>query len=75
MRKNQVLDQLLTIEVSKKYSDRAIDLINHKNHYASIEKKIVFLGDRNKNFTCERCLTSYLTENMLVIHKPKGEKF
>ena len=38
-------------------------------------KKNVFLGDRNKSFTCERCLTSYLTENMLVIHKPKGEKF
>ena len=42
MKKNQVLDELLTIEVSKKDSDRVIDLINLKNHYASIEKKLYF---------------------------------
>ena len=48
MKKNQVLDELLTIEVIKKDSDRAIDLINHKNHYASIEKKCNFRRSQQK---------------------------
>ena len=31
--------------------------------------KGVFLGDHYKNFVCRRCLMSYTSENMLLIHK------
>ena len=33
----------------------------------------VFLGDDNKNFICRRCLNSYTSENMLILHKTKCE--
>ena len=32
---------------------------------------MVFLGDLNKNFICRRCLSSYSSENMLMLHKQK----
>ena len=39
----------------------------------SLKKSNVVLGDHNKNFVCRRCLSSYTSENMLKIHKPKCE--
>ena len=64
---------LIPIEISKNESVRVVDLIIYKNHYELIKKLNVFLGDNHKNFTCRRCLTSYTSENMLRIHKPKCE--
>ena len=34
---------------------------------------MLFLGDHNKKIICRRCLNSYTSENMLVLHKPKCE--
>ena len=61
------------IEISKKESDRIVDSLLCKNHYALIKKIIVFLRDQHKNFICRRCLSSYTSENMLILHKPKCE--
>ena len=66
---NKWRHKLIPIEVSKTYSDRVIDLIIYKNHYALIKKLDVFLGDHNKKFICRRCLISYTSENMLMIQK------
>ena len=65
---------LIPIEISKNNSDRVIDLIFYKNHYALVKKLNVFLGDHHKIFTCRRCLNSYSSENMLMKHEPKCEK-
>ena len=64
---------LIPIEISKNESDRVVDLLIYKNHYALIKKLNVFFGDHHKNFICRRCLKSYTSENMLMIHKPKCE--
>ena len=64
---------LIPTEISKNESDKVIDLLIYKNHYALIKKINVFLGDHHKNFICRRCLNSYTSENMLKIHKPKCE--
>ena len=71
---NKWRHKLIPIEVSKHESDRVIDLLICKNHYALIKKSNVFLGDHNKNFISGRCLNSYTSEKMLKIHKPKSEK-
>ena len=42
-----------------------------RNNYVLIKKTNVFLGDLNKNFICKRCLSSYTSENMLLLHKQK----
>ena len=47
--------------------------MNYKNHYALIKKLNVVFCDHNKGFICRRCLNSYTSENMLMIHKPKCE--
>ena len=39
---------LIPIEVSKNDSDRVIDLMLYKNHYALIKKLNVFLGEHDK---------------------------
>ena len=70
---NKWKHNLIPIEISKNKSDRVVDLIIYKNHYALIQKINVFLGDHHKNFICRRCLNSYTSENMLKIHKPKCE--
>ena len=62
---------LIPIELSKNDSDRVIDLLIYKNHYALIKKLNVFLGDHHKNFICRRCLNSYTKENALQNHKEK----
>ena len=71
--KNKWKHNLIPIEISKNKSDRVVDLLIYKNHYALIKKLNVFLGDHHKNFICRRCLISYTSENMLRIHKPKCE--
>ena len=63
--------KFIPIEVSKNGSDRVIDLLIYKNHYALIKKLNVFLGDHHKKFICRRCLSSYTSENMSKLHKPK----
>ena len=68
---NQWKHKLIPIEISKKNSDRVIDLAIYKNHYVLIKKIDVFLGDHNKKFICRRCLSSYTSENMLMKHKEK----
>ena len=71
--KNKWKHNLIPIEISKNKSDRVVDLLIYKNHYALIKKLNVLLGDHHKNFICRRCLDSYKSENMLRIHKPKCE--
>ena len=62
---------LIPIEISKNGSDKVIDLLIYKNHYAPIKKLNVFLGNHHKNFICRRCLNSYTCENALINHKEK----
>ena len=64
---------LIPIEISKNVSDKVIDLLIYKNHYALIEKLQVFLGNHNKSFVCRRCLNSYTCENALINHKKNVE--
>ena len=71
--KNKWKHNLIPIEISKNESDRVVDLLLYKNHYALIEKLNVFLGDHHKNFICRRCLNSYTNENALKNHKEKCE--
>ena len=60
---------LIPIEISKIESDRVVDLLIYKNHYALIKKLNVFLGDHHKNFICRRCLISYRNEIASINHK------
>ena len=64
---------LIPIEISKSDSDRVIDFAIYKNHYALIKKLDVFLGDHNEKIICGRCLCSFTSENILMLHKPKCE--
>ena len=63
--------KLIPIEISKNKSDKVIDLLIYKNHYALIKKLHVFLGNHNKSFVCRQCLNSYINENTLKNHKEK----
>ena len=63
------------LKIIKKDSNRVVDSLICKNHYAFIEKLHVFLANHNKMFVCRRCLNSYTSENMLMIHKPKCETY
>ena len=65
--------KLIPIEVSKNDSDRVIDLLIYKFHYALIKKIDVFLRDHNKKLICRRSFNSYTSENILMLHKPKCE--
>ena len=62
---------LIPTEISKNESDKVIDLLIYKNHYALIKKLHVFLRNHNKSFVCRRFLNSYTCENALVNHKHK----
>ena len=62
---------LIPIEISKNESDKVIDFLIYKNHYALIKKLHVFLGNHNNSFVCRRCLSSYACENALKNHKEK----
>ena len=63
----------IPIEISKNESDKVIDLLIYRNHYALIKKLHVFLGDHHKSFVCRQCLNSYTSENALTNHKEKCE--
>ena len=40
------------------------------------QKKLnVFLGDHRKKIPCRQCFNSNKSENMLIGHKPKSEKY
>ena len=67
--KNKWKHFLFLIEISKNESDKVIELLTFKNHYALNKKPNVFLGSHHKNFECRRCLNSYTSENMVMIHK------
>ena len=71
--KNEWKHNSIPIEISKNKSDRVVDLLIYKKHYALIKKINVSLGDHHKKFICRRCLNSYTSENMLRIHKPNCE--
>ena len=62
---------LIPIEISKNESDKVIDLLIYKNHYALIKNLHVILGNYNKSFVCRRWLNSYTCENALTNHKEK----
>ena len=64
---------LIPIEISKIESDRVVDRLIYKKHYALIKKLNLSLGDHHKNLMCRRCLNSYTSEIMLMIHEPKCE--
>ena len=72
---NKWKHNLFLIENSKNESDKVMDLLIYKNHYALIKKLNVFLEDHNKNFIYKRCLNSYTSANMLLIQKPKCERY
>ena len=63
--------KLTPIEISKNNSDRVVEILIYKNHFALLKK--FFLGDHHKNFICRRCLNSYTSENMLMLPKQKSE--
>ena len=71
--KNKWKPNSIPIEISENDSNRVIDLLIYKNHYALIKKLNVFLGDYHEIFLCRRCLNSYTIENILIKHKPKCE--
>ena len=62
---------LIPREISKNNSDKVIDLLIYRKHYALIKKLHVFLGNHNRSFVCRRCLISYTCENALKNHKEK----
>ena len=70
---NQWKHKLVPTEISKNISDRVMDSAIYKNHYVLIKKLDLSLGDHNKKFICRRCLNSYTSGNMLILHKPKCE--
>ena len=71
--KNKWKNNLIPFEVIEKDSDRVVDLLTYKNHYALIKKLNLFLGDQHKSFICRWCLNSYTSENMLMLQKPKSK--
>ena len=71
--KNNWKYNLIPIEISRNESDRVVEILIYKNHYALIKKLNVFLGDHHKDFICKRCLNSFTSENMLMKHKTKCE--
>ena len=73
--KNNRKRNLIPIEISKNESDRTVDFLIYKNHYALNKKIKVFLGDHHKSFICRPCLSSQTNENKLTLQKPKCETF
>ena len=63
---DQNKNKLFPIEISKNESDKVIDLLIYKNHYALIKKLNVFIGKEKCRYVCRKSLTSYTTHSMLV---------
>ena len=70
---NKWKHNLIPIGISKNDSDRVVDLLIYKNHYALFKKLNVFLGCEHKKFICRQFLNSYTNGKMLMIHKQKCE--
>ena len=68
---NKWKQKLILIEASKNDSNRVVDSIIHKNHYALIKKLNVIVRDHQESFTCRRCFNSYTSENTIMLHKLK----
>ena len=62
----------ILIEIDKNESDKNIDLLIYKNHYALNKKIHVFLGKHNKRFVCRGCLSSYTNGSTLINHKKES---
>ena len=71
---NKWKHNLILIEESKNDSDRVVDLLIYKNHYALNKKLNVLLGDHHKIFIPRCCLNPYTSENVIMIRKPNCEK-
>ena len=72
-KQNKWKHNLVRIDISKNELDKVIDLLLYKNHYALIKKLHVFSGNHIESSICRRCLNSYITGNMLMLHTPKCE--
>ena len=55
----------IPVEVSRNESEKVIDLMIYKNHYALFKKIHVFLGKHNSKFVCLRCLSCFKVENIV----------
>ena len=66
---DKIKHKLIPVEISKNESDKVIDLLNCKNHYALIKKLNVFTGKHDCKYICRKCLNSYTSRNMLNKHK------
>ena len=62
---------LIPIELSKNRTDKVIDLIIYKNHFALIRKLKVFLGKQDCRYSCRKCLSRYRSDNMIIKHIQK----
>ena len=68
---NQLEFNLIPTGIRKNRSQRVVDLLIYKNHYAFTKKLHVLLGNHNKRFICGVSSNSFTSENMLLIHNPK----
>ena len=66
---NKWRHELISIEVSKNESDRIIDSLVYKNHYAPTKKLPRLLGNHICNYVCRQCLKSYSCQIVLIKHK------
>ena len=55
---------LIPTVISKSYSDRVVDLLIYKNHYALIQKLTVVLRNNIENFICRQLLNSYTSDDV-----------
>ena len=63
--------KMVPIELSKNKTDKVIDLLLYKNHYALIKKLNVFLGKQGGRYICRKCSNGYTSDNMIIRHKQK----
>ena len=61
--------KLFPIEISKKVSDKVIDLLIYKNHYVLIKKLNFFKGKHDCKYICRKSLNWYTSLIMLTKHK------
>ena len=68
---NKWKHKLIPIDLSKNETDKVIDVIIYKNHYALNKKLNVFIGKEDNKYTCRNCLSGYTSDNMINKHKQK----
>ena len=71
---NEWKNKIVPIEISKSNSERVVDLLLYKNHYALIKKLHVYLGKKDCKFVCRRCLSSFTSDLILKKHKERCEQ-